>query len=134
MVKSIRWHTNKPKKNLSTISFIFSIKLWEAPLVVLSANKAWIQKRLPLLFFFLFFFFLMPLAYLQPIQWQNINAIFSMLKQFPLFALLFFLNVFFQTVLNGVGTIATEENCPPVEVRVWIRVRVGTNFSLGQLS
>ena len=49
-----------------------------------------------------------------------------MLKQFPLFALLFFLNVFFQTVLNGVGTTATEENCPPVEVRVWINVRVGT--------
>ena len=35
-----------------------------------------------------------------------------MLKQFPLFALLFFLNVFFQTVLNGVGTIATEEIAP----------------------
>ena len=37
----------------------------------------------------------------------------------------------------GVRTIAPEENCPPVRVRVWfrvnVRIKVGGKFSLGAI-
>ena len=39
---------------------------------------------------------------------------------------------------KGIRTIVPEENCPPVRIRVWVRVRnsfkVGGNFPLGKLS
>ena len=32
-------------------------------------------------------------------------------------------------MFDGVWTMAPESNCPPVGVRVWVRVRVGWQFS-----
>ena len=45
-------------------------------------------------------------------------------------------NTHIKETKNGVWTIAPEENCPPVRVRIWgrVRVRVGGNFNRGRLS
>ena len=44
-------------------------------------------------------------------------------------------SISYRSIKNSVRTIAPEENCPPVRVRVWVRVRfsVGGQLSSGAI-